>query len=399
MSANKLFYFTLSLIFCLFLAGVLQAQDRKQLENEKKEALKKIEESQKILNQTEHKRKASIGQLSALNQQLSARKSLMSSMSKEISLLNTQIGQNGLVIESLENDLNSLKKEYAAMIYAAQRSSNAYNRLTFIFSSATFNQLVMRLKYMEQYSQARNNQVKLINLVRNQLVTERTNLENQREDKQQILDEQIAESKKIESLHQQQNTLVASLKSREKELKDEIEARKKDVGRLENLISQFLASEMKKDGTELKDLSVDVKNLSTNFEKNKNRLPWPVSQGFISEHFGINAHPIYQRIKRKNDGINIQTTANATVKAVFAGEVKMVAVIPGDMKNVVIVQHGEYFTVYARLKEVMVRKGQKVGADQSIGTVNTDNSGVSEIQFQVWKNAEKLNPEDWLAKK
>lgn len=389
----------LTVLQTLWLFSSLLAQNRSQLENEKREILKKIQETEKILSQTEKQTQAGLGQLSALRQQLVSRKSLVGSINKEIQYLNAQIGQNGVVIESLENDLESLKKEYASMVYTAYRSGNAFNRLTFIFSSGTFNQLILRIKYMEQYSLARKNQVELINLVRNQLMEERSNLESQRNEKQNLLNEQLAESQKIQSLQQQQNDLIAKLRTREKELKQEIDARKKDVGRLENLISQFLAAEMKKDGKEFKDLSVDVKNLSANFAKNKNRLPWPVNQGFISEHFGINAHPVYKTVSRKNDGVNIQTTANAEVKSVFAGEVKMVAVIPGDMKNVVIIQHGEYFTVYARLKEVAVKKGQQVNADQVIGKVNTDTQGVSEVQFQVWKNAQKLNPEDWLAKK
>jgi septal ring factor EnvC (AmiA/AmiB activator) len=79
--------------------------------------------------------------------------------------------------------------------------------------------------------------------------------------------------------------------------------------------------------------------------------------------------------------------------------VKAVAVVPGDMRYVVLIQHGEYFTVYAKLKEVFVHQGEMINANQRIGIVNTNKSGTSEVQFQIWKNTQKLNPENWIAKK
>ena len=100
-----------------------------------------------------------------------------------------------------------------------------------------------------------------------------------------------------------------------------------------------------------------------------------------------------------NDGIDIQTQENQEVRAVFEGKVKAVAVVPGDMRYVVLIQHGEYFTVYAKLKEVFVQQGDIINVDQRIGIVNTNKNGTSEVQFQIWKNKQKLNPENWIAKK
>ena len=100
-----------------------------------------------------------------------------------------------------------------------------------------------------------------------------------------------------------------------------------------------------------------------------------------------------------NDGVIIQTKENEKVKAVFTGTVKKIAIVPGEFKYVVIVQHGTYFTVYAKLKQVNVKSGQLVKVNDVIGEVNTDVDGVSEIQFQVWKNTQKLDPELWLAKR
>jgi murein DD-endopeptidase MepM/ murein hydrolase activator NlpD len=132
------------------------------------------------------------------------------------------------------------------------------------------------------------------------------------------------------------------------------------------------------------------------FESSKNKLDWPVSSGFITSKFGKQNHPVLKRITVVNDGIGIQTEKNSSVKAVFDGEVTVVGTIQGK-NNVVIIRHGDYMTVYARLKTINVKKGQKVKRNDIIGEVYTDKDGISELEFQVYKGFTKLNPENWLA--
>jgi septal ring factor EnvC (AmiA/AmiB activator) len=378
------------------------AQSKKdKLQQEKSAAQKRINEVQQILEQTSVKRKTSTGQLNALSKQIEAHSTLINSISAELNFLQSQITQDNVVINALENDLVNLKKEYGAMVYAAYKSHNSYDKLTFLFSSKTFNQLVMRLKYMEQYSKARKAQVRLIGQVKEKLVAERKGLEERRAERSSLLAEQQSKNQKLLTLRKQENKMLGELKSRESELKKEIAQKKDDVARLEKMIASIISAEIKKTATaENKSpaVEIDLSNITASFEKNKANLPWPVNSGFISEHFGTHPHPVYKRIKVPNDGVNIQTKQNEKVRAVFKGTVKKVAVIPG-MKYVVIVQHGNYFTVYARLREVSVKMGQEIEINDEIGEVNTDKDGVTEIQFQVWKNTTKLDPELWLAKR
>lgn len=135
--------------------------------------------------------------------------------------------------------------------------------------------------------------------------------------------------------------------------------------------------------------------LASSFTASRNRLPWPVTKGFISDRFGRKPHPVLKGIYVENQGIDIQTNAGEGVRTVYDGIVQDVTNIPG-MNNVVAVQHGDYFTIYAKLRSVSVHAGQRVKARESIGTVATDKNGVSEIQFQIWKEFTKLNPESWL---
>ena len=132
--------------------------------------------------------------------------------------------------------------------------------------------------------------------------------------------------------------------------------------------------------------------LATTFSANRGRLPWP-APGFISDGFGTKE--IMKNVFEKNDGIDIQTKEGSDVKTVFDGIVVGIENI-GIIRNIVYLQHGDYYTIYSKLKSVSVRVGQKVKARDSIGTVATNSDGVSEVNFQIWKNTNKLNPELWL---
>lgn len=393
------------LLFCtalLIYATDAQAQKSKsQLEQEKTAIQKQIEETQQILAETASKKKASIGQLNAIKKQVEAHAKLIRNYSQELKYLDNQIDEDVIVIDALQQDLDNLKKEYAQMVYSMYKSSSGFNRLSFIFSSEDLNQFYMRFKYLEQYATARKGQVQLIVEVKDEIASEKESLEYSKAEKKLLLDEQVKEKDKLDKLKGEQNRIYANLRKEETKLSKDISRKKDEVTKLENLISKLLAEEIKNTEAEEKiaEIKIDMSNVSNLFEKNKANLPWPVATGFISERFGTHPHPVLKRVKMPNDGVNIQTQQNAVVKAVFDGVVKKIAIVPGEFKYVVIVQHGSYFTVYAKLKKVDVKMGQQITIDDVIGEVNTDMDGISEVQFQVWKNTQKLDPELWLAKR
>lgn len=404
MSRGRAFFILGSCFLLAFSMAFGQStEERTKLEKEKKENIKKIEEAQKILDETTSQRKTSLGQLNAINQQLDARKELIKSINAEIDLLDDHIAEITNIIEALEADLENLKEEYAAMVYAASKSGTSTDRLTFIFSAKTFNQLVMRIKYMEQYAEARQKQVIHIQKVRKTLDMQRDNIDTKRIERKSLLEQQVSANQELLVLKKEQNTAIRNLALREKELKVELTERKDAIQRLDNLIASLVEKEIKKSsgGKSSNTIalnSTEAKELSELFEKSKNNLTWPVSSGFISRKFGSYQHPVMKHVVEENNGVDIQTNKDAKVQTVFDGIVKTVAVVPG-MNKVVITQHGNYFTLYARLKEVYVQTGQNVRADESIGTVFTDQDQVSTLHFEIWRDKEKLNPQDWLNKR
>ncbi len=389
----------LAFLFATFLASTLSAQKSKnQLEQEKKENLKKIAEAERILTQTSTQKQATLGQLQALNQQINARESLIRSIGSEIRLLDAEISDLSAVVGALQKDLVDLKEEYAAQIYASYKASKGKSKLMFLFSAKSFNQLLQRLKYLEQYAEARRLQAEQIEVVTKELEDQRSKVETKRAEQQTLLNQQVRENRKLASSKKKQSALVAQLTKKERQLRKELDKRKAANKRLNTLIANIIEAEKRKTSNASTAEIASAAEITRLFESRKNKLSWPVSSGFITSKFGKQKHPVLKRITVINDGVGIQTEKDSQVRSVFEGEVTLIGTIQGK-NNIVVIRHGDYLTVYARLKSINVKKGQRVNADDVIGEVYTDRDGVTELEFQVYKGTTKLNPENWLALK
>ncbi|MCH8516096.1 MAG: peptidoglycan DD-metalloendopeptidase family protein [Cyclobacteriaceae bacterium] len=365
---------------------IAQQKSKTELEQEKKKNIQKIVEAENILKQTGIEKEATLGQLSALTGKIQAQENLMRSLTEELGVLDLEIGRINIIVGAMEDDLEMLKEEYAAMIYAASKANKGYEKLIFVFSAQTFNQLIMRLQYMNQYTETRKTQVEQIQIVKEELTNQRKEIQVLKKEQQILIDEQKKQQELLLSDRQRQSQLIAQLNLKERELRAEMKRRTEENRKLDEMIEALVKESMA--------VSVDMKEITGAFERNRKKLKWPAS-GLISGKFGRHPHPVLKGNMVENLGIEIQTGKDAPVKTVFEGQVKAITSPPG-LNYAVLIQHGDYFTVYANLKEVKVKKMQLVKAEDVIGTVYTNSSGVSELQFQVWKNFEKLNPEAWL---
>jgi len=400
MSAGK--YFLLSLIITFLSFASYGQKSKAQLQREKQQNLARIKETEKILAETGAEKKNTLGELNALNQRISQQEALIKSIKNEISFLDYDIRENNQIIESLEKDVNKLKEEYAAMIFSAQKASGKVDKLTFLFSARSFDQLIMRLKYMEQYGKARQSQAEAIGKVQ-EILREQVHItEQKRNEKNDLLADQVKENNELTSLKNKQRSVLKSLEKQEKQLRKDLEATKKAIVELDNLIAKIIREELERaarearerDGNKNKEVSDAVIALSNSFEENKSKFPWPVD-GFVSQKFGRQKHPVLKGIEIQNDGVNIQTRQSEEVRSVFNGEVSRVAFTPG-MGNTIIIKHGEYFTVYTGLKDISVKQGQRVTTSQQLGKVLVNGDGISELRFQIRKNFDALNPQEWL---
>lgn len=393
MNVSKSAYL-LTLILFLLGTTVSAQNEREKLESQKSKIQAKIKETERILSQTSNKKQSSLGRLKALNNQIQSRTSLVNAIRNEVSLLDDDIDENQSIIESMENDLNDLRTEYAEMVYTTYKTSQGYDELTFLFASSSFNELFMRMKYIKQYSQARKKQGTQIQIVQGNLKDQITEIEDQKTSKQSLLDEELTENKKLENLQGEQKALVSRLTRQESKIKQDLQQQRKSEKELTNRIEAVIEAERRAAVL----ASVDMSSLNEAFEKERGKLPWPVSKGFVSSKFGTHRHPTLRRVTQNNPGIDIQTSVDAEVRAIFPGKVLGIVSIEG-MGTSIIIQHGNYFSVYSRLKSVNVTKGDEVGSAQVLGRVLTDSQNVSELKFRIHDQKGSINPELWLAQK
>jgi len=395
----------LLVVFLFVLPAVVFAQKNKsQLQKERQQNLERIQETEKILEETSYEKKNSIGELTALNRRIEQQETLVGSIRSEISLLDADLNEDNQIIEALESDVLELKEEYASMLFAAQKASGKTDKLTLLFSAKSFDQFLMRLKYMEQYGKARQEQTEAITRTEVLLGEQVRRTEAKRNEKQLLLNDELKQSEHLSGLKQKQRKVVRSLEKEEKKLKRELEDTKRAVAEIDNLIAKIVKEEMERaakaarerEKSKVKDVesTFEAATLSTSFEENKSKFPWPVS-GFVSQKFGRQMHPVLKGIEIKNDGINIQTKQNEPVRAIFNGEVRQVAFIRG-LGSIVILSHGDYYTVYTGVKDVFVKRGQKISTGEEIARVLSTADGISELRFQIRKNIEALDPQQWL---
>ncbi|MFA6950221.1 MAG: peptidoglycan DD-metalloendopeptidase family protein [Lentimicrobiaceae bacterium] len=400
----------LLLLLALTYAAVPEAksQDKKtQLQNRKAKIEQDISYTNKLLSETKKNKQASLNQVVLLNKKISKRQELINAINGEISSLDMRIQQTNDTIEELTNNIKTLKDEYARMIYSAQKNRSSYTRLMFIFSAKNFNQAYQRLKYFQQYSSYRKNQVRVIKETQILLAGKVSLLQKQKTDKQSLKSSEESEKQKLAREKSEQDKTVRQLTQKERQLLKKLREDERSAKKLEQSIQKLIAAELKKARETAKKagtkptaanvfgLTPSEIKLSSNFAGNKGKLPWPTERGVVSATFGEHPHPVLKGIKTKNNGIDITTSAGSSARAIFDGEVTSTIKLP-NYNNVIIIRHGEFLTVYSNLSQISVKKGDKVSTKQRIGSIETDENGKTTIHFELWKGKVLQNPEAWI---
>ena len=385
------------LILLIYSFPSYSQQSRSSLEKERDENLVRIQEAETILDQTEKSKNITVGKLNVINKQIRNRESLIVNLRSDINVQSNEIIIIRNLISSLKRDLTILNGEYSNMIYSSFKSRSSLDKLTYIFSSKDYNQMFRRFNYIFQYSKFRKNQIIEINKVSDELENQEINLSEVNKKQKKLLSDELSENNKLQKLKGRQRKVISDLNKKQRNLRKEISERKEALENLDKLIRDIIRRE-KEALISNKDEELNILEITEGFEANIGKFEWPVRSGFISNRFGEHPHPILKNIKVKNDGIDIQTNRSSKVHAIYTGKVSTVAFIPG-MNNVIIINHGEYYTLYAKLKNLKVEKGDIIKEDQIIADLVTNNDGLTQLQFQIWKNNIKLNPENWIIKK
>ena len=394
-------------IFCLvlFLPILSFGQARKQLETKRKGLLKDIRNTDQLLKETKRSKELTYERYLTIREQIRKRQELVSTIHEEIISYDASLIRTEEVIESLDEDIIKLKRDYENLLQMAYRRKLMKSDLLFLFSAQSFNEAFKRWQYLKQYDKYRKKQASRIIETQRSLEKKIEQQGEKRKEKERLLASEKNHLLKLEHELKTKNKLLKELKSNEKSLRRKISRKKNEHENLnvaiENIIEKdFVGSRKqnrvlpKKEKNKNNAPSIDY---AASFKTNKGKFPWPV-RGVVSSYFGKQDHPTLKDIIIDNSGIDILTKRGSKVKPISKGKVAAVRFVPGN-DYLIIIQHGSYYTLYSKLEEHYVKKGDIVSPDKEIGMVRTDiKSGKTELHFEVWKNQARLNPRDWISR-
>jgi murein hydrolase activator len=406
-------------------------QSREELEKRRREIQDEIAELQRSQNAIQKDKKASLGQLSLIQNKIRKRYAVINNINDQVQLIENNIFINNREIFRLKKQLDTLKEQYArTVVYAYQNRSN-YDMINFLFSSTSFNDAIRRVSYLKSYRGYREEQVANINKTSILLEQRISTLSASKREKSQVLQEQTKQMRTLEGEKKEQSSFVLKLKAREKELTNEMAAKKRLDRNLQNAIAAIVKREIENARKRAEEESrkaaalaktnesktnsstapstaaprtstrksnvlentPEVTRVSMNFEQNKRNLPWPVDKGSISSPYGKRKIEGTSLIE-DNIGVTIATVSGTSVKAVFEGVVSAIYDVAGS--QTITIKHGKYFTTYYNLSTVSVSKGQEVKMGQSIGKAGVNDDGDGEILFVVNIESKFMDPEQWL---
>ena len=389
--------YILILIFAaLALLPAFGADSVKDLQNKQKKLQQEIEQTNKMLNQTKKDEKATLNKLQLLGKNIQNQKQLIRTLDNEIVALNEQMNELSMTRDSLQKILEGYKNDYATMVRQSHFARVQQSPLLFLLSSDSFQQLARRARYLQEFAHYRQQQVRRIENTQAEIDIQNDLLQANKNDKQTALSSRKREQENLKRDERKQQNMLNQLKSKEKDLTKQINQKQKKVNELNRKIDEMIRKQAEKASKTT--LTKEQQLIAGGFEANKGRLPWPVEKGMISGHFGKQQHPVYAQVIMDNKGIYLQTVAGAKARAVYKGEVTSCFMIGGTYA--VIVQHGNYRTVYSNLSQLNVKQGDMVETKQTVGTIFTDpeQDQKTELYFQVYKDRDIQNPELWIAR-
>ncbi len=401
MNKNIRLLFILSFMFLIAMPVSAQKTNRKKLEAKRIALKNEIRKIKTYLDKTKKKERNLSNQVKDLDQKITTREDLINTISDEIIAIGSVIEKNTSKISLLHDELENLKKDYASLIYQSYKNKSSANRLLFLLSSDSFYQGFQRFQYMKQYTQYRKSQGDTIKNKAVKLRVMNDSLAVMKITKSNLIDEKKYEQEQIVSEKDKQEVLVKKYRKKKQKYITQIRKKQREERKLTQQIENLIKNAIKKSGTKSKSFALTpaAKALAAQFTANKGKLPWPVKKGLVTVRFGRQPDPMNSGVVIESSGVRIATNESAAARAVFDGKVLAIQKNPQSGILSILVQHGNYITVYANLESVFVSKGDTVKTKENIGIIHTDQiTGKTILKFQIWKDVSKQNPASWVYK-
>lgn len=406
--------FFLSMLLLSASVSTATAQSVNQLKKERARLEQQISQSKELLATTNKDVKSHLKELSLMSERVKMQADLVDALNAEVAAMVEEQTHLEQELQELEQALQRRKDSYAAALQQSTYSNTFENRLLFILSSETFHQMYRRLRYLKEYSDFQVSMGRELQAKQAELEQKKTELEAMKAEKTELLARQQEEQQALVSHRAEQQKLVSRLQKKQADIKSEIKRCQNEYDRLDKKIDQLIneqiqASQKKKSGGKAQKNNAgsgsssgykmgaeDVK-LSGSFAANKGKLPVPVAGKYmLANHYGLSQVDGMKNVKVNNLGVDVKCGAGATARNIFDGEVSAVFEHPSRKTYGVLVRHGNYISVYCNLQTVSVRQGDKVKAGATVGSIAQDASGDYILQFQLRKDMQRLNPEQWI---
>ena len=387
---------TIYIFFLLLLSlASADAQNIKAQEEKKAKLEREIAIIDRQLAENASKSSRMLSNLTLIRKKVSNRKALVAESDRQIRVYSDSMYLKQRQINRLQARIDTLTDHYSRLVLSAYKNRDSRLWYMYMLASENIGQAFRRFSYFKNLSSQMNEEAKEIRQAQESLVRQKEALAGMKKEAEKVKADRVKELEKLKKEEAEADKVVRQLKKNRKTYQNQLAAKKKEVLALNREIERLVAAAMKGGQTSSgkKSAPIDYK-LAEEFSKNKAKLPWPVD-GPVVGRFGRHFHPVYKNLELPpNNGIDIAVSKGADVEAVFKGTVKQVLVMPG-YNQCVLIQHGNYFTFYCKLKTVNVKAGDKVRTGEVIGNVDTLN-GDTQLHFEVWQGTKPQNPENWL---
>ena len=399
---NRILFISILLIFNYGFSQDYNDQQKK-LEAQKLSIQKEIKKINILVSENKKKTKTLLDNIEDVELKISVRNKLIEINNQQSNNLSNQIKNQNNKIYDLEIDLNNLKAEYATIVSNSYKKRSSKIKLMFLFASRDFNQAFSRFQYFKQYSTFRKDQANKITVTQQNLTSLIDTLENNRKQRQLIVDENNKIKKELEDEKKMKNSLFENLEKTNKNYLAEIRKKEKESKLIDNEIQKLIrlaisASNNNDSSVNNFALTPEGRIISSNFLSNKGQLPWPLEEGIVTRKFGTQPHPVVRTTTINSTGLMIATYPNSVIKSIFEGEVLSVYGFKGGNPGILI-RHGKYISNYQNLSQVFVKKGDKIKAGEEIGIIFTNGiSGKAILKFSIFNELKPENPQNWLSK-
>ena len=388
------------LLVIVLISSSLSSQTKQDLENQKKQIQQDIKKIELKLKTNSKQKKLIVSNAEDINYKIKLQQNLINNINSQLNLILREIDRNENRLSDLKQRELTLKDELSKMLLSAYKKKSNLNKLMFVFSSTSFQQAYKRIQYFKQYANFQNKTLSKIKINSNDIKNVIVVLDSQKTNKKLLIDENEEIKRDLSIEYTGLNNLIAEVNKNQKRYSAEIKQKQKLTReidkKIQRLIEEALAKAKKKDGRF--ELTEEAKLISKNFNANKGKLPSPVIRGSVVLGFGKQPHPIVKTTTIQSNGVRIRTSSDVEARTIFNGVVYSI-IKSKNNTHTILIQHGNFFTVYKNLSDIYVKKGDKLKTKDSIGKIATDPlNGQTILSFSIFNNGVPQNPRFWIYK-